>query len=127
MELIELLTQNLGVEEKQAKGGAGLLFQLAKDQLEDGDFAQIANLVPGIDGLIGEAPEVGGVAGALGGLAGAFGGKAAGLGSLATLAGGFSQLGMNSEMVSQFLPIVLSFVEKQGGDEIKGILAKVLQ
>ena len=93
MELIELLTQNLGVEEKQAKGGAGLLFQLAKDQLEDGDFAQIANLVPGIDGLIGEAPEVGGVAGALGSLAGAFGGKAASLGSLATLAGGFSQLG----------------------------------
>ncbi|NEQ68103.1 MAG: DUF2780 domain-containing protein, partial [Symploca sp. SIO2D2] len=41
MELIQLLTQNLGVEDSQAMGGAGLLFQLAKDQLGEDDFSQV--------------------------------------------------------------------------------------
>lgn len=127
MELIELLTQNLDVGEKQAKGGAGLLFQLAKDQLEDGEFSRVANLVPGVEKLIGEAPEVGGIAGALGGLADAFGGKAATVGNLATLAAGFSKLDIDSATVSKFVPIVLSFVERQGGEEIKGILEKVFK
>lgn len=33
MELIQQLVSNLGVSEDQAKGGAGLLFNLAKDKL----------------------------------------------------------------------------------------------
>ena len=36
MELIDQLTSNLGVNETQAKGGAGLLFKLAKDGLSGG-------------------------------------------------------------------------------------------
>lgn len=127
MELINMLTQNLGVQEQQAKGGAGLLFQLAKNQLKEGEFAQVAQYVPGIDNLIGQAPQVGGVAGALGGFASAMGGKASGLGSLATLAGGFSQLNMDSGMVSKFIPIVLNFVQARGGEEARGLLAKALK
>ncbi|NEO03285.1 MAG: DUF2780 domain-containing protein, partial [Moorea sp. SIO3I7] len=64
--------------------------------------------------------------GALGGLAASMGGGVGQLGTLATLAGGFSQLEMKSDMISKFLPIVLSFVQSQGGDEIKNLLAKVL-
>ena len=33
MELIQQLVSSLGVNEDQAKGGAGLLFNLAKDKL----------------------------------------------------------------------------------------------
>jgi len=39
MELIELITQNLGVREDQAKGGAGSLFNLAKEKLGESDFS----------------------------------------------------------------------------------------
>ncbi len=127
MELIQHLTSNLEVDESQAKGGAGLILQLAQQQLGDKEFAQVANVIPGISDLIGEAPAAGGgLAGAIGGLAGAFGGggKVAGL---AALAGGFGQLGLNPTMVSQFVPLILAFVENKGGGGVKDILAQVLK
>ena len=131
MELIGLLTQGLGVNENQAKGGAGLIFQLAKQQLGDSDFTQVANVVPGIDGLLGSVPKEGsGVMGAIGGLAGALGGGGGSIGKLAglaSLAGGFGQLGLKPDMIAQFVPIILSFAENQGGEGIKKILEGVLK
>ena len=128
MELIQQLTQNLQVDETQAKGGAGLIFKMAKEQLGDGEFAQVASAVPGVSSLIGEAPSGGkGIAGAIGGLAGAVGGGSGGqLSNMAALAGGFSQLGLNPGMASKFVPIILSFTQSQGGEKVKNILAKVL-
>lgn len=129
MELVQQLMGSLNVQEDQAKGGAGMLFQLAKDKLGDEQFAQLAQNVPGLDGMLEAAPETGGgVAGALGGLAGSLGGgKMESLGNLAQLAGGFSKLGMDQGMVGKFIPIVLSFVQSQGGDGVKDILAQVLK
>lgn len=127
MELIQQLTQNLGVDENQAKGGAGLIFKLAQEKLNDGEFAQLASAVPAVSNLIGEAPQPGGgIAGALGGLAGAVGGGSQ-LANMAALAGGFGQLGLNPSMASKFVPIILSFVQSQGGEQIKGLLAGVLK
>ncbi|MEM7595151.1 MAG: DUF2780 domain-containing protein, partial [Cyanobacteria bacterium P01_A01_bin.83] len=75
MELIQQLTQGLQVDEAQAKGGAGLIFKMAQEQLGDNEFAQVASAIPGISNLIGEAPAGGkGIAGAVGSLAGAIGG-----------------------------------------------------
>jgi hypothetical protein len=119
MELIDQLTKNLGVNETQAKGGAGLLFKLAKEKLGGGDFAKVAAAVPGVDNLIGAAPS----AGVLGGLGKIFGGA----GGLASLAGGFSKLGLDSGMIGKFLPVILSFVQSKGGDAVKGLLEKALK
>lgn len=127
MELIQMLTSQLGITEDQAKGGSGLLFKLAKEKLGNTDFGQIANAVPGVESLISSAPESGGLASALGGLASSLGGKAGQLGNLASLAGGFKNLNLDSSLISKFLPIVLSFVESKGGAGIKGLLEKVLK
>lgn len=129
MELIEQLTQNLGVDENQAKGGAGLIFKMAKEKLGDGEFAQLASAIPAVQNLIGEAPQPGGgLAGAIGGLAGAMGGGGGSqLANMAALAGGFGQLGLNPGIVSQFIPIILSFVQSKGGDGVKDLLAGVLK
>jgi hypothetical protein len=138
MELIQQLVSSLGVNEEQAKGGAGLLFNLAKDKLGAGDFQQLTDKIPGVSDLLGAAPAPsaaastgGGMMGALGGVAaslgaGGLGDKMEGLGNLANLASGFSQLGLSSDMVGKFVPVVLSFVQNQGGDGVKGILEKVL-
>ncbi len=127
MELIQQLTESLGVDENQAKGGAGLIFKMAQEKLEDGDFAQLASAIPAVQNLIGEAPEPGGgLAGAIGGLAGAVGGGGQ-LANLAALAGGFGQLGLNPTMISKFVPIILSFAQSKGGDQIQSILASVLK
>jgi hypothetical protein len=126
MELINQLMQNLGVNEGQAKGGAGLIFKLAKDKL-GGDFSQVSNAVPGVDDVINAAPESGGVGKALGGLGSALGVSAGKLGDLAGLAGGFSKLGLDSGMVGKFIPVVLSFVQAKGGDTLKNLLGGVLK
>ena len=138
MELIQQLVSSLGVNEDQAKGGAGLLFNLAKDKLGAGEFQQLTDKIPGVSDLLGAAPAPstaasagGGMMGALGGVAsslgaGGLGDKLGGLGNLANLASGFSQLGLSSDMVGKFVPVVLSFVQNQGGDSMKGLLEKVM-
>jgi len=126
MELVSMLTQTLGVNEPQAKGGAGLLFRMAKEKL-GGNFSQIEAAVPGMQDLLSAAPEAGGLGGALGGLAQSVGGGAGNLGGLASLAGGFSKLGLDSGMVGKFLPVILSFVRSKGGDSVKTLLEGALQ
>jgi hypothetical protein len=127
MEILSMLTEQLGVTEDQAKGGAGAIFNLAKEKLGDADFGKIAEAVPGMEELLGAAPASGGLAGVVGGLASKLGGGAGKLGSLASLAGGFKDLGLDSGMVGKFIPIILSFVQSKGGDSIKNLLAGVLK
>ena len=126
MELIDLLTNTLGVNADQATGGAGLLFKLAKEKLGDTDFSQISQHVPGVNELIESTPESGGIPSALGGLASALGGSGSELGNLASLAGGFSKLELDSGMIGKFIPVILSFVESKGGGAVKGLLEQAL-
>ena len=132
-ELIGQLVSTLGVQEGQAKGGAGLLFQLAKDKLGDGEFSQLSSSLPGVDELLQAAPSLAGGGGGGGGggllskVLSLFGNQTGGLGSLASLAGGFSQLGLDAGMVGQFLPIVLSFAQQQGGESVKNLLERALK
>lgn len=126
LELVQVLTSQLGVQEEQAKGGAGLLFELAKSKLADDQFSQISQYVPGMNEMLGAAPKAGGMASALGGLASAMGAPA-GVGNLAALAGGFSKLGLNTGMLNQFIPIILSYVQSKGGAGASQLLAQVLK
>ncbi|MCG7873757.1 MAG: DUF2780 domain-containing protein [Candidatus Thiodiazotropha lotti] len=127
MELVQQLISGAGVSQEQAEGGAGLLFGLVKDQLSSGDFSQVTNAVPGIESLIDAAPseDSGGLGGLLGGVASAIGGEQ--LGNMASLASGFSKLDLDAGMIGKFVPIVLSFLQSQGGDGLSGLVAKVLQ
>jgi hypothetical protein len=127
MELVQMLTTQLGVSEPQAKGGAGLLFKMAKEKLGSDDFGKVATAVPGVNDLISSAPEPGGVTGALGGLASSLGGGAGQLGNLANLASGFKNLNLDPGMVGKFIPVVMAFVQSKGGDSVKNILQKVLR
>lgn len=127
MEIIQQLTQALGVTNEQASGGAGLLFKLAKEKL-GGQFGEVEAAVPGVSDLIGKAPSGGGGAmGALGGLLSAVGVGGSQLGNLASLAGGFSKLGLDAGMVGKFVPIILQFVQSKGGEKVKSLLASALK
>jgi len=54
-ELIARLVGQLGINESQAGGGAGLLFKLAKEKL-GGDFSKVTGALPGVAELIQKAP-----------------------------------------------------------------------
>ena len=129
-ELVNMLVSQLGVNEGQAQGGAGLLLNLAKQQLGHADFSKVAEVVPGAQDLIKSAPQPesggGGLMGMVGSLASSLGGGGSELGQLAGLVGGFEKLGLKPEMLAQFAPIVLNFVENKGGGEVADLLKGVL-
>jgi hypothetical protein len=122
--LIESLTSQLGVSEEQATGGAGAIFQVAQDRMAPPQFSQLSDAVPGIDGLLGAAPPLGGTSGMLGGATSALGmGE---LGGLTELAGPFTKLGLSPDMASQFVPIVLDYVQSEGGQQAMSLLQTAL-
>ncbi len=133
MELINILTQQLGVNTQQATGGLGLLMGAAQQKLGP-NFSEIAKVLPGVEGVIQQAPKpqavglgASGLLGTIGGLMGGKGGALGSLGSLASLAGGFQQLGLKPDMVGKFLPVVLDFVKSKGGDAPKALLENALK
>jgi Protein of unknown function VcgC/VcgE (DUF2780) len=126
--LVSLLTQQLGVTETQAQGGAGSIFSLAKEKLSPPDFSKVANSVPDMNGLLASAPKKeNSVGGMFSGAPSMFGGGGKSLEGLAGLASSFSQLGLSPDMVNQFVPIILNYVKSSGGETVSNLLAAVLQ
>lgn len=125
--LVKLLSNELGVTEKQAAGGAGAIFSVAKQKMGEDDFTQVAKAVPGIDNMMAAAPKPEGAAGMLGGASTLLGGSASSVAGVANLAGSFSQLGMKAGMVNAFIPIILNYVKSKGGESLMKTLQGALQ
>ena len=123
-ELIQALMKQVGVQESQATGGAGLLFKLAQDKLGV-DFSKVTAALPGVAELIKQAPKAGGATSLLGGIASAIGGeKAAGL---ASLTGGFSQLKLDPALIGKFIPVIMGFVQAKAGPQLASLLAQAFR
>lgn len=132
MDLVGMLTSQLGVTEPQAKGGAGSLFDMAKGALPESDWTQVASAIPGVKDLIGAAPAVSQStsekSNKLAGLAGGLGAVTKAVDNankFAAVNDQFKQLGLNTDMVSQFVPLILSFTESAGGEQVMNILKSV--
>mgnify|MGYP003572071160 CR=1 FL=1 len=121
--LIGSLVDKLGVSEEQATGGAGAVFKEGKNNMSSGDYSQLLSSVPGIDSLISSAPQTGGLAGKASSLLGGSGGSATGM---ANLADSFSKLGLAPDMVNQFVPVILDYVQSEGGQQAMTLLKSAL-
>lgn len=121
--LTELLMQRTGVTQAQAAGGAGALFQIAKNKMQADAFAQLEQSVPGLQGMLGAVPALtqsGGLAGRLSALAGKSGGTA---GDLISVVSSFQQQGMSPAMVQQFIPVLIEYVKAQGNEALVNSLS----
>jgi hypothetical protein len=125
-ELIDMLTGALGVDARQAEGGAAVLFKAAKDKLGEGEFARLLGGVPGLSELVTKAPAAGGggLGGLLGSLAGAVGGNAQ---LISTIVGGFGKLGLSTDDAKRFVPVILDFLRKNAGPDVVSTLEKTLR
>lgn len=125
-ELIDMLTGALGVDARQAEGGAAVLFKAAKDKLGEGEFARLLGGVPGLSELVTKAPAAGGggLGGLLGSLAGAVGGNAQ---LISTIVGGFGKLGLSTDDAKRFVPVILDFLRKKVGPDVVSTLEKTLR
>jgi len=124
-ELIDSLTQTLGISAAQAEGGAAVLLKAAKDKLGAAEFDSQLGSVPGLFDLLKKAPASGGgLGGLLGGLAGAIGGNAA---LISSIVGGFGKLGLKPEDARKFVPVILGFLRTKVGPDVVSSLEKTLR
>jgi hypothetical protein len=126
MELIEVLTRDLGVKRTQAEGGVGLVLQLAKEQMSERDFSEVAKLVPGMQEMLAAAEANPGIADAWQKMASAHDSRL-GEKTLKSLAGGFLGLGLDCSSVSKFIPFILRYIQCKGGDEINSLRERDLK
>ncbi|CAM3439801.1 hypothetical protein BZK31_12370 [Pseudomonas floridensis] len=121
--LLNALGSQLNVTPEQAVGGTGALLGLAKNKLAGNDYSQLARSVPGLEQLSGVSAldSLGGT----NGLGKLLGGNTSGGSSMLDSALGnvqsmgdvnnaFKALGMDSTMVSQFVPVILQYLGQQG-------------
>lgn len=119
-DLINLLMKGAEVNETQAKGGAGALFEMAKEKLSVDDFTKVAAVVPGMDNLLAAVPGLTPKKTMLGAAAVKLSGNAKVLAV-------FKKLGISESKVALFTPILVNYIENKGGKELGGILAGALK
>jgi len=124
--LVSLLTSKLGVSEKQAEGGAGSIFNIAKQSLSDNDFSSIAKVVPGIEKMMAAAPEEEESSGFLDSISSLFGSHSDKVEKISKLKDSFQGLGLKGDMVGKFMPIVLGYVKEKGGEKLMSTLKSAL-
>lgn len=124
--LVNILVDQLGVNSQQAMGGVGSIFSLAQQRMNPSDFMQLSGSVPGMDQYLSAVPQPSSSSVLFGSAAGLLGGQANGLGNLAALAGSFQSLGMSTNMIGQFVPVVLQYVQGQSGQAAMSLLQSAL-
>ncbi|BCX80769.1 hypothetical protein MIT9_P0345 [Methylomarinovum caldicuralii] len=117
--LVQQLTRQLGDAPEQAAGGAGLLFQTARQRMAPEQFKALEHSVPGVDRLMAAAPQTGG-------LSSLMGGAGSTVNQAANLIQGFRQLNLSSDMVNQFIPVVVNYVKETGGNALASALQAAL-
>ncbi|MCD6294554.1 MAG: DUF2780 domain-containing protein [Deltaproteobacteria bacterium] len=130
MDLISTLVDALEITEKQAEGGVGALFNNAKENLSTEDFNKAAEAVPGVDKYMAEVPSAdsgGSTTGLISSGLSSLGGSASKIGGMAGMAGTFSKLGMSTETMTKFVPIVTDFMESEAGAGVAGLLKGLWQ
>ena len=85
------------------------------------DWSQVTSAIPGADALISAAPSP-----AVKGLANSAAGLLGSDSAMAALAPAFESVGLDAAMVSQFAPVILSFVQSQAGPQTSALLNAVL-
>ncbi|MBS3965197.1 MAG: DUF2780 domain-containing protein [Methylomonas sp.] len=130
LSLVNTLASQLGITPQQAMGGAGAIFQVAQQRIPANDFSTLSNAIPGMNQYLAAVPRAAApnnAMGLLGAAAGLAGGQAGGLMGLASLVTSFNALGLNAQMINQFVPMMLQHVQQQSGQAAMMMLQAALQ
>ena len=123
-DLISKIADRLLITKEQATGGAGAIFEYAKQNLSADDFATIAKGVPDMDELLAAAPK---------GASDSALGKpntltqdsmisTGSVGGLSGLASSFESLGLDAALVKKFVPIMSDYVGSVSGEQAMALL-----
>jgi len=125
--LTDILVSQLSVSQQQALGGAGALFQVAKQNMEPQAFSTLSQSVPGMNTMLEAAPTTSNPVSSLtGSLSSMMGDTNNTLGTVASLASSFEQLNLSPDMVGQFIPIMTEYVKNTSGQVTANLLQSAL-
>jgi hypothetical protein len=110
--LSSLLQDQLNLTSDQAEGSIGSLLSLANEKLNAGEFDKLAGMIPGADGYLEAARNLGAITGPLK--------------SVGDLNQSLSALGITPETIEKFVPMVTQYLGTIGGDEAKALLGQLL-
>lgn len=127
-QIVTQLASQVGVSEQQAGGGIGALMKYAQQSLDQEQFAKVANALPELAGLLESAPAIDQDSTTVTQLSTLLGESdtADTAKKLANLHNSLDKLGLNSEQIRQFIPVVIDYAKSKGGDAIAGLLGQAL-
>jgi len=118
--LIKMLMKSANVDKTQAMGGAGALFEMAKEKLSVEDFGKVAAVVPGMDKLLAAVP-------ALAPKKSMLGAAAIKLSGNVKVLAAFKKLGISKTKVALFTPVIVNYIEKNGGKAVGDLIKNALK
>lgn len=117
--LTDSLVQQLGVSPLQASAGTGALLQVAQAKMPGNDFQQLTQSVPELGGILKAVqPEPSGLSQLASGASSLMGDESNSLGAAVNLAETYQKLGLSSDMVGQFIPVITDYVSKNASPQL---------
>ncbi|WJG09472.1 DUF2780 domain-containing protein [Aliiglaciecola sp. LCG003] len=127
-DMVAILAKNLGVNNQQAQGGLGSIFNYVKGNISADKFNQLSDSLPGVSDLINAAPDVSQLKES-GGLAGLMD-KAAeyndSLKAINNVKKQFEALGLKPEMIMQYVEQAKAYLDTEQGQQAKQLLMQGL-
>ncbi len=126
--LVDMLTSSLDVNADQASGGMGAIFNYVKNNVSVEQFSQLAKSIPGVEGLMGQMPDISKLdsssdaRGGLGGLLEKASQYSDSLKSINDVKKQFEALGLKPEMISDFISTAQSYLDTEQGQQAKQVL-----
>lgn len=124
--LVNMLTGSLDVNADQASGGMGAIFNYVKNNISSEQFKQLANSVPGVEGLMDQMPDISKLNSAssegFGGLLEKASQYSDSLKSMNDVKKQFEALGLQPEMIGNFISTAQSYLDTEQGQQAKKIL-----
>lgn len=120
--LIGTVSDNLNVSETQSEGGVASIMNYVQGNLSSGDYAQLANNIPGIDGLLENVPSLSSDTAAsssssLTGLLNKASEYSSTLKSVNDLKQQFEALGLSTDMIASFATQISSYLNVNADEE----------
>ena len=128
--LVGMLTSGLGVNNEQASGGMGAIFNYVKNNVSTNEFSQLAKSIPGVDGLVSQMPDISklssGSSEGIGGLLNKASEYSDSLKAINDVKNQFEALGLKPEMISNFITTAQSYLNTEQGQQAKKMLTEGL-
>lgn len=124
--LIDSLTSSLNVNNEQASGGMGAIFNYVKNNVSADQFTQLAGALPGVDGLISQMPDISqlgsGSSEGLGGLLDKASEYSDSIKAVNDVKNQFEALGLKPEMINSFVTSAQNYLNTEQGQQAKQII-----